>query len=191
MDIKQFVPSPSASAVYNIFRSCLNELVHKDVIKSGTVQSSSSMLQSSSNITMPNEVMPSSSPHKPNTRAKAKSAVKASTKMHSKPPMSSPEPCYIVNADEHIIVPTFAEMEARSSTKPDPKSVGERVWALAQRCHGFSGRTLRRLPVLGLTMYTWGGQCSLADAISALEKAVEQELTVLTEKDPDIKMEVV
>lgn len=46
---------------------------------------------------------------------------------------------------------------------------------------GFSGRTLRRLPILGLAMYTWGGECSLHDAISALESAVEQELEVKRE----------
>jgi len=59
-----------------------------------------------------------------------------------------------------------------------PQSPGRRVWALAQRCDGFSGRTLRRLPILGLAMYTWGGNCSLDDAVTALETAVEQELEV-------------
>lgn len=28
-------------------------------------------------------------------------------------------------------------------------------------------------------MYTWGGNCALYDAVSALEKAVEQELVVV------------
>lgn len=59
-----------------------------------------------------------------------------------------------------------------------PTSPGSRVWTLAQKCQGFSGRTLRRLPILGLAMYTWGGDCSLDDAVAALEKAVEQEVLV-------------
>ena len=60
-----------------------------------------------------------------------------------------------------------------------PQSPGSRVWDLSQKCHGLSGRTLRRLPILGLAMHTWGGNVSLNDAVSALEAAVEQELEVL------------
>ena len=71
-------------------------------------------------------------------------------------------------------------MKVRSSTQPDPSSPGQRVWALAQKCEGFSGRTLRRLPILGLAMYTWEGTCTLNDAVSALEKAVEQEVVVVS-----------
>lgn len=60
-----------------------------------------------------------------------------------------------------------------------PASPGARVWALSQKCEGFSGRTLRRLPILGLAMYTGVGSCSLQDAVSALEAAVDQELKAL------------
>ena len=57
-----------------------------------------------------------------------------------------------------------------------PQSPGCRVWALSEKCKGLSGRTLRRLPILGLAMYTWGGKLTLDDAVEALEKAVEQEM---------------
>lgn len=60
-----------------------------------------------------------------------------------------------------------------------PESPGSKVWALAQRCVGFSGRALRRLPVLGLAMYTWGGACALSEAVAALEAAVVQELVIV------------
>lgn len=79
-------------------------------------------------------------------------------------------------------------MKVRSST-PNPDSIGERVWALAQQCHGLSGRTLRRLPILGLAMYTWGGQCTIQDAITALEKAAEQETAVVNGRRTDVDME--
>lgn len=79
-------------------------------------------------------------------------------------------------------------MKVRSSNHPNPQSPGERVWALAQNCQGFSGRTLRRLPILGLAMHTWGGKCSLGDAISALEKAAEQELAMAKVMKADVNM---
>ena len=60
-----------------------------------------------------------------------------------------------------------------------PVSAGERLWCLAQKCEGFSGRTLRRLPILGLAMYTGMGQCLLDDAVGALEAAVNQELMAM------------
>lgn len=64
---------------------------------------------------------------------------------------------------------------------PDPASPGQRVWALAQRCQQLhlSGRTLRRLPILGLAMYTWGGEIRTNEAISALEKAVNEEISAV------------
>ena len=65
-------------------------------------------------------------------------------------------------------------MKVRLPTQPN--SAGSRAWALAEKCQGFSGRTLRRLPILGLAMYTGVGNCSLDEAITALEAAVTQEL---------------
>lgn len=63
----------------------------------------------------------------------------------------------------------------------DMLSPGQRIWKLAQKCQGLhlSGRTLRRLPVLGLAMYTWGGEVGMDEAIGALEKAVEEEVVAV------------
>lgn len=63
----------------------------------------------------------------------------------------------------------------------DASSPGQRIWLLAQKCQGvhLSGRTLRRLPVLGLAMYTWGGEVRLEEAVGALERAVEEEVVAL------------
>lgn len=60
----------------------------------------------------------------------------------------------------------------------DMSSPGQRIWLLAQKCQGLnlSGRTLRRLPVLGLAMYTWGGEVGIEEAVGALERAVEEEV---------------
>ncbi|KAK3702358.1 hypothetical protein LTR37_014932 [Vermiconidia calcicola] len=168
VDIKQLIPSPSPAAIYNIFRSCLNELVRSNLVDSA-VQFSE---RSSSSRTL------SSSPRKPATRSGGRKVVNRNTSA------SSPsEPWTIVSPP---IIPTFSDMKVRFEGQPDSPAC--RVWALAQKCHGFSGRTLRRLPILGLAMYTWGGDCTLQDAVSALEAAVEQELAVIKGSKRDIQM---
>lgn len=60
----------------------------------------------------------------------------------------------------------------------DISNPGQRIWVLAQKCQGLhlSGRTLRRLPVLGLAMYTWGGEVGMEEAVGALKRAVEEEV---------------
>lgn len=67
----------------------------------------------------------------------------------------------------------------------DSNSYGQRVWLLAQKCQSLqlSGRTLRRLPVLGLAMYTWGGDVGMNEAMGALEKAVNEELLATETRD--------
>ena len=74
-------------------------------------------------------------------------------------------------------------MNARLHSQPDSPS--SRVWALARKCEGFSGRTLRRLPILGLAMYTGVGNCSINEAVAALEAAVNQEVLALKRKTVD------
>ncbi|GAB7349582.1 hypothetical protein MBLNU459_g0274t2 [Dothideomycetes sp. NU459] len=46
---------------------------------------------------------------------------------------------------------------------------------IAEDCVSFSGRKLRKLPLLAITTYTWGEACLLQDALVALQTAVEQE----------------
>ncbi|EGP86211.1 uncharacterized protein MYCGRDRAFT_44997, partial [Zymoseptoria tritici IPO323] len=139
VDIKQLIPSPSPEAIYNIFRSCLNELVRASLIDMAATDSA------------------------------PRSAVAPET-----PRASSPQPSSPWTILEPVTVPTFEDMTFLDADSPD--SPGRLVWALAQKCEGFSGRTLRRLPILGLAMHTWGGDCSLIDAIAALAAAIEQEL---------------
>ncbi|KAK3642278.1 hypothetical protein LTR56_010855 [Elasticomyces elasticus] len=159
VDIKQLIPSPSPAAIYNIFRSCLNELLRSSLVSTTTVQVTA---------------------RKTVTRGVSKDPRRTKIQAVS----SSPEPWAVISAPE---VPTFSEVQIELMDKP--QSAGYRVWALAQRCEGFSGRTLRRLPILGLAMYTWGGESvTLDDAISALEAAVNQELTVAKAKGADTDM---
>lgn len=170
VDIKSCIPTPSPAAIFEIFRSCLNELVRASLIdhEAASVSSRSAM-----GVSMPSSP-PTSSSNK--RRAVASSSKKKQTETEpsssilSEPPSSSSSVVEI----SMPTIPTYAQTKVTLSDQPD--SPGWRVWTLAQKCEGFSGRTLRRLPILGLAMYTWGGDCSLQDAVSALEAAVDQEL---------------
>lgn len=153
VDIKQMVPSPSPAAIYNIFRSCLNELVRSSVVETTTSQVSS---KPSLNTRSHSRILATDNSSSP-LQSSATSTSSGSWTM-----LSTPE------------IPTLATIKLGYGD--ENKSAGQRVWTLAQKCEGFSGRTLRRLPILGLAMYTWGGTCTLSDAISALEAAVTQEL---------------
>lgn len=87
--------------------------------------------------------------------------------------------------NEDRIIPTLPT--TLMTQYQDSSSPGQRVWALAQKCQDlhFSGRTLRRLPVLGLAMYTWGGHVGMGEAIGALEKAVAEEIFVMQNGQSD------
>jgi pachytene checkpoint protein 2 len=167
VDIKQLIPPPSPEAIYNIFRSCLNELVRSSLVDN-TVQAPIRPPKQRRTVTRISAAPKSSSSSSPSKSLAATKVAAASS--------PSPEPWTMVPSPE---IPMFSEMQVRHIV---PKSPGRRVWHLAQKCNGFSGRTLRRLPILGLAMYTWGGTVSLDEAVSALEAAVEQELMVMKAK---------
>lgn len=177
VDIKTCIPTPSPAAIYNIFRSCLNELVRASLI-----DLAASSVSSGSAIGVSSSSSPDSHKRRAITVASPKriepsndQIVKTSSPSSplSDPPPSSP------HSWTDLTVPTIPTREATIMTlSKQPDSPGWRVLELAKKCEGFSGRTLRRLPILGLAMYTWGGNCSLEDAISALKAAIDEELKV-------------
>ncbi|SMY25949.1 unnamed protein product [Zymoseptoria tritici ST99CH_1A5] len=181
VDIKQLIPSPSPEAIYNIFRSCLNELVRASLIDMAATDSAPrSAVVSATPSTVTSHSDPSVEESAPKrravTRSKAKQPAQTApiNQAPETPRASSPQPSSPWTILEPVTVPTFEDMTFLDADSPD--SPGRLVWALAQKCEGFSGRTLRRLPILGLAMHTWGGDCSLIDAIAALAAAIEQEL---------------
>lgn len=207
MDIKQLIPSPSPAAIYNIFRSCLNELVRTRIVdtsaKTEPVASPGTRSHSlSSSPSVPAKRRASSQAHRsdppllharevtsplPGETASSlpmssSSRKKNSSSARAKSPQHKPSTDKTSSSSlecEQLTVPSYLALKVESLDRPE--LVGGRVWALAEKCVGFSGRTLRRLPILGLAMYTWGGSCSLHDAITALESAVEQELKAKSE----------
>ncbi|KAK8216827.1 hypothetical protein M8818_001790 [Zalaria obscura] len=147
IDVKQYIPSPSATVAYDILRSCLNELVRTQLI-------------SAEPFTYSHVSSDSSSPAQPSSDAVTGSGSPGS------------ESSWELIGESTI--PSYAEMSVRLWDQP--RAPGRRVWSIAQKCEGVSGRTLRRLPFLALAMYMWVDVCSLPDAITALEAALVQEL---------------
>ncbi|KAK1071193.1 hypothetical protein LTR74_003574 [Friedmanniomyces endolithicus] len=131
VDIKQLVPSPSPAAIYNILRSCLNELIRSNLVNATTTT------------------------------------------------VQTPETWILLSPPPEL--PTLSHVHIHLMDPSQSHTPGYRVWALAaHKCSGFSGRTLRRLPILGLAMYTWGGESvTLEEAVAALEAAVEQEVRAM------------
>lgn len=165
--------------MYNIFRSCLNELIRSGLLSVKALGDEND----ASNI-------PRSSPQlqlKPIAQASSPSRKKRRVTRNPSPPPTEKSEVYVhipltssplkeSVSDELYAVPTLPA--TLMSQCQDASSPGQRIWELAQKCQGLSlsGRTLRRLPVLGLAMYTWGGEVGVDEAIGALEKAVEEEV---------------
>jgi SpoVK/Ycf46/Vps4 family AAA+-type ATPase len=57
----------------------------------------------------------------------------------------------------------------------EPDSLGTQLLAISKRCVGFSGRLLRRLPLLALATYTFYEPTPLRDAMEALSRAIDDE----------------
>lgn len=177
VDIKTCVPTPSPAAIYNIFRSCLNELVRASLIDLSTSSVSSSSAVRVGSSSSPNSAkkraLTMTSPKKTTTLDDQQDKASSPSSPLSDPPPSSP------HSWTDLTVPTIPDREVTNMALDKQRDLpGWRVLELSKKCEGFSGRTLRRLPILGLAMYTWGGNCSLSDAVSALEAAIDEELKV-------------
>lgn len=73
--------------------------------------------------------------------------------------------------DDSTYLPSYDRVPSLHKYPDVPATVLARI---AEDCIGLSGRRLRKLPLLAIFTYTWGGSCSLKDALEALQMAVEQ-----------------
>ncbi|KAK5124835.1 hypothetical protein LTR16_003448, partial [Cryomyces antarcticus] len=89
------------------------------------------------------------------------------------PPSSSPPESSWVILDQASI-PSFTEMNIHLWNQPH--SPARKLWHLAQRSEGVSGRTLRRLPFLALALHTYSETCDLNEALAALDLAINEEI---------------
>lgn len=142
VDIKQFVGNPSSQAAYEIFRSCLNELVRCGILLADNTDPAIDEDDLMSLIQYPSSDVAMPSP-------------------------SSPRPAKFF--------PSLTEVNVHLWNQPE--APGSKLWAIAQKCQGLSGRTLRRLPFLSLAMYTYREECSVSEGLEALQLAVAEEMT--------------
>lgn len=63
--------------------------------------------------------------------------------------------------------------EARMNIFSQPNAPSSKLWRCANECTSFSGRTLRRLPVLMHAGYIQREKCTLEEALEALEMTVQ------------------
>ncbi|MCJ1227528.1 hypothetical protein MMC12_004184 [Toensbergia leucococca] len=82
------------------------------------------------------------------------------------------------NLDEKLL-PAYDLMQLHFGCELD--SNPRKLWEVAKKSINFSGRTLRRLPVLALAMHTENDPCSFEEALTALSRAVEDEKAVEAE----------
>lgn len=80
--------------------------------------------------------------------------------------VTSPSPLYSL--------PNLAE--TRIAFYGEPESPPQKLWAIASKCDGMSGRTLRRLPLKAIAMFAYSTPYSMNDALEALRIAVEEVL---------------
>lgn len=148
VDIKQYIPNPCATAAYNILRSCLNELLRAKLIAPEHLGLTPTHIPVQSGLSSGDGTC------------------------ESDLGLEASEMAWELIGGSNV--PSWAEMNIRLWNQP--QSSGRKLWAIAQKCAGMSGRTLRRLPFLAITMYTHGDICALSEAIEALEAAVDREL---------------
>lgn len=75
--------------------------------------------------------------------------------------------------DDHIYIPGYNRLQCLDKHPDSPASI---LAGIAESCVDFSGRRLRKLPLLAITTYAWGDSCSLKDALEALQMAVKEEM---------------
>ncbi|KAI4724653.1 AAA-domain-containing protein [Aureobasidium sp. EXF-10728] len=67
-------------------------------------------------------------------------------------------------------LPSHERLAVWASAYPD--TPGPLLKSVTKDCAGFSGRKLAKLPFLAITKYIWQEECTIFDAIKALQKAV-------------------
>ncbi|KAF1814875.1 AAA-domain-containing protein, partial [Eremomyces bilateralis CBS 781.70] len=135
VDDIQHIKSPSKNVAYEIFRSCLTELVRCGIF----------------------------TPDASSTTASPTSLSSDQSEWELVQGMS---------------LARLEEVRMEIWNQPVPPAYAhpsKRLWEIAQKCEGWSGRTLRRLPIRALAKYTYG-DCSIDDALDAMAMLVDERM---------------
>jgi hypothetical protein len=193
-DIKAFVGPPGAKARYDIIASCVSELARVGVVKLGPVADAKGATQSSgkaaSGITSISSTS-SSSAVTGRTSATAQSAsfsngggttvYRLGTAAEAKIAASVVATAAAARAssgaaahamDTETVAPTFSSWQL-----PDDVDVAASasLWTATQLSQGFSGRTLRKLPLQAHAMHVRAPRCSGQEFAAAIIRAVTAE----------------
>lgn len=145
VEVNQYVPSPCAAERYSIIRSCLIELQRCGKIK-------------------PDE----------QTVETNKQAAERHSEL-DQDELTEDEVTPIGGDDDiygHVHVPSYGEMLTTPKTKAD--KLTQQMESLSIESEGMSGRDLRRLPTLALSLVLHGNQHFLHEVTSAMGKAMKE-----------------
>ncbi|KAI9739754.1 MAG: hypothetical protein M1834_006474 [Cirrosporium novae-zelandiae] len=150
-DLKELIPNPSPKTCYEIFRRCLLDLASCGIISpdnngDGLPDFYEMRLQTACDDTTSVPAM------------LAKVATKSEVSL--KLPRPAPSPSLHTNLNLYSHLPN----QTKQTLNPPTYTT-----------QALSARTLRRLPALGIAMYSDKETCDLSEAIDALSKAVDKE----------------
>lgn len=167
--VKQFVGTPGQECVYEIFRSAINELIKGGLVVYDNFGSNkeTALYEFSSDAAF---------------NAQCDEGDDASTVISGR--SSSPLPD-MAPSDRLTAIPDVQYM--RGYLWGQSHAAPCRLWRIASRAKGLSGRTLRRLPILALSKYTADEPCGLQELLSALKHVVNKEVAATNPTAPQEK----
>ncbi|MCJ1376729.1 hypothetical protein MMC20_007974 [Loxospora ochrophaea] len=173
VDIKQLVPQPCAEARYEIYRMC-----YLDLAKARIIAPISSL---DGTVSKPTPLHNRNTP--PETAvASITSPSDGASLLPSPREQGTPQETSAVRLENHWsiidshILPSYDLMQLHFWL--ELASPARKLWDIAERSKGLSGRALRRLPILSLAMHTMKDPCPIEEALDALSQAVEDFLSL-------------
>lgn len=206
VDLEKPIPAPNAECVYEFFRSSLNEMIRCNMVviqpsaddnftilhDTAAYQASMALCPNTSNdchhadgicfelmngsyAMDADEADDGSAPGPPpNSLSSSPSGSPFEQLSMSSSSVSS------TLLDESLIecmdaIPELAYVNLKLWNRP--KSTPRKLLRIAHKAQGMSGRTLRRLPFLALAEHVVVQPCSVQEALAALSRAVDEEIT--------------
>lgn len=187
VDVKEYVPNPGTAERYAIIRSCLLELQRCGKIKPGDTSERSSQVQPDDDVQRgdlhaddieqtkdtPQLAGPNSDDKEDNTGLEQDDTtdeVNATNELGTTDGIdtsASLGDCIC----GHVYIPTYGET---LFSKHRSDKLANKLEELCKASDDMSGRELRRLPALAVSMYLHGQQHSLHEVLTAMQKVMQE-----------------
>lgn len=171
----QFVPNPEPSAVYSILQSSLNELIKQGFLLSTVVcapESQHSPADTSNYASRTSSVIIDNTPRTSSATGDTKeSRAGGSLAVDGDNSWKELDECSVMMEDPNLF-PSFAFLDGLMAAE---SSLAMKLWNFSKRCHGMSGRSLRRLPSKAVGLYTYSDHPSISEALQALQMTLDNE----------------